>query len=74
MSGTDADPYSFAEDLGPQPQATPDGANPLEEGLGALSLFRGLFDAPSRGAYLPGLETLGLGLGFEGNRERASSP
>jgi hypothetical protein len=39
MSCADAGPFPFAEDVGPQPQATADGANPLEEGLGALSLL-----------------------------------
>jgi len=43
MSLTEAGPYPLAED---QPQATPDGANPLEEGLGATrcyALRAGLF-------------------------------
>ena len=38
MSCTDAGPNPFAEDLQSPPQTTPTGANPLEEGLGALSL------------------------------------
>ena len=62
MSCTEAGRYPFAEDLGPQLQATPDGANPLEQGLSALSLLcppraalQGLFDGLFRAAYLQGL-------------------
>jgi len=75
MSCTDAGPNPFAEDLQPPPRTTPTGANPLEEGLGTLSLpclraglFRRLFDALDHGRVaLPGLAGAGIvGLGFEG--------
>ena len=60
ISYPEAGPYRFAKDLGPQRRATPDGANPLEEGQGVHSLLcppsralQGAFGRP-RSRDLPG--------------------